>query len=375
MTKRSRRYLVYFLTILAGCLTSLLILGTIAYISNQNLPGGPTQNERLEPLDKARLAEALHLQSALGDQIWPGWQQAIPPYLLWHAESSFLTSFDQPPPGWVIVNGDQFQGEPYYRQPSEEPQNFAILIGDTWVASLATKHETDLFMRQAFQEMLPDWVEPFFPFRLLILNSELHISGLLHESFHVYQARQAPDKFAAAEAIYPLEDAYWQIDPQMQAGWKSEIELLIEAIQTPNQADAVTLARQFLANRQERRQAAGLTPELANFERRQEWLEGLAKYVELASWQAAGQAGDYQPLPAMEADPDFKDYQTYDRRWRQELDQARRQASEQSVVRFYYTGLLQARLLDRLLPDWKARAFETDLALEDMLQQAVDTAQ
>lgn len=371
MNIRFKRILSYFLTLLAGGVVSLLILGIISYITNQNLPGGPSQHEQLEALDKARLVEAEQLRDQLGDQIWPGWGQAEIPLLLWHAESSFLVAINQTPAGWVEVKNDDFMGQPYYRQPTEDPQNFAVQVDGTLVASMAAKYETDLFMREAFQQMLPDWLEPFFPFRLLILNSELQISGLLHETFHVFQARQAPEKFAAAEAVYPLEDRYWEIDPRMQSDWETEIELLIEAIQTPNQADAATLAQQFLAQRQARREAVDLEAQLVNFERQQEWLEGLAKYIELASWQAAAERDDYQPRPEMAADPDFKGYESYDRRWNQELSQAKRQAGEQSVVRFYYTGLLQACLLDRLLPDWKTRAFEMDLALEDLLLEAV----
>ena len=110
------------------------------------------------------------------------------------------------------------------------------------------------------------------------------------------------------------------------------------------------------------------------FERRFEWLEGLAKYVELESWRQAAETAGYQPLPAVMDDSDFKDYDTFDRRWSQEIGQMKRQATREGDTRFYYTGMAQAILLDRLLPDWKGRVMEDGVWLEDLLQEAVELA-
>jgi hypothetical protein len=40
-------------------------------------------------------------------------------------------------------------------------------------------------------------------------------------------------------------------------------------------------------------------------------------------------------------------------------------------VRFYYSGMAQAVLLDRLMPDWKVRAWSEGVWLEDLLAEAV----
>lgn len=42
--------------------------------------------------------------------------------------------------------------------------------------------------------------------------------------------------------------------------------------------------------------------------------------------------------------------------------------------RFYYTGMAQAVLLDRLDPDWKSWLFEPGVWLEDLLVEAISTA-
>ena len=70
---RRRRFALYALTIVAGMVVSCLVLAVIGYNSNQKLPSGPEITDRMTPLDKVRLEEALHLKSELGDAVWPGY--------------------------------------------------------------------------------------------------------------------------------------------------------------------------------------------------------------------------------------------------------------------------------------------------------------
>jgi hypothetical protein len=49
----------------------------------------------------------------------------------------------------------------------------------------------------------------------------------------------------------------------------------------------------------------------------------------------------------------------------------KRQADQAGETRFYYTGMAQASLLDRLMPDWKVRILAKGVWLEDLLQSAV----
>ena len=42
-------------------------------VSNCNLPDHSLVVERLTEVEKARLAESIHLRETLGDTIWPGW--------------------------------------------------------------------------------------------------------------------------------------------------------------------------------------------------------------------------------------------------------------------------------------------------------------
>ncbi|MGD2156811.1 MAG: hypothetical protein PVG32_08070 [Anaerolineales bacterium] len=367
-----KRIVQGLLYLLAGLLVSCVLLTLIAYISNQSLPSAPEVTDRLDKLDKARLAEALQLKGQLGGTVWPGWGDNEIPVLLWNQDYEFLIGLSDPPKGWETVPNDTFHGEQYYRRTAEDPQNFAVRLGDRWVASIATKYETDAFLQGIFRDALPSVLEGIFPYRLLILPSEVQITALLHESFHVQQVQVAVQKFSAAKAVYPFGERYWDVDASMRDAWEAEVALLEAALEARTQAETAEIARQYLAQRDRRRMDADLNSELLDFERCLEWLEGLAKYVELAIWREAYQSPDYQPLMDIMDDPEFKEYATFDRRWSQEISQMKRQSEQAGDTRFYYTGMAQAHILDRLMPDWKNRAMQEGVFLEDLLRETLE---
>ncbi len=115
-----------------------------------------------------------------------------------------------------------------------------------------------------------------------------------------------------------------------------------------------------------------MTTQLVDYERKREWLEGLAKYAELAIGREAGRALDYQPIPEIQSDPDFKNYETRERFWSAQLGEIRRLKNRSGETRFYYVGMAQAVLLDRLMPGWKSRVWEDDVWLDALLAEAVN---
>jgi hypothetical protein len=146
--------------------------------------------------------------------------------------------------------------------------------------------------------------------------------------------------------------------------------LLTGALEAESDEDTAALARQFLAQRAARRTTHNLDAALSDCERQIEWEEGLAKYVELAIWREAYATEGYEPLPALADDPDFHGYTTFPRRWSQEIGQMKRQATREGEPRFYYTGMAQAVLLDRLLPGWQERIWADGVWLETLLAEA-----
>ncbi len=368
---RSRRFTLYALTIVTGMVISCAALALIGYNSNQKLPTGPEITDRMDPLDKVRLSEALHLKSELGDSIWSGYANLDAPIIIWNDDYEFIFGVSNPPDGWEEVPGDDYEGQPYYRRPADDPQNFAVQVGDQWAASIFTKYLVDFTLISAIRDLLPPVIADIFPYRIFIQPSERQISGVQHEYFHVMQVKIDPQKFYEVEAVHEFGYRYWENDGEMQPAWGEEIDLLIKAVGASSEGGAAELGRQFLAQRDQRRRDFGLDADLIAYEVRLEWLEGTAKYVDLRSWQEAAHNHGYLSLPGMAADPDFKDYETFESHWNQEMRQARQQANKEGNVRFYYTGMLQSCLLDRLMPDWKDRITQEGIYLEDLLREAV----
>lgn len=382
------------LGVTGGLLLVCLGLTALSFMLNQRLPTATPEPEALSPADAARLAEAYQLRQALGDDVWPGWGTAEIPAIVYNEANAFLVAYGaEPPAGWQTVPRGEALGGAWTRLPEAAaggtavyraplpgqdvtPQAFTVRVGDRYVASLGTKLYMEMTLAAQMAEQLPPGVDAVAPYGLItdlfIGDSAAYVAALLHESFHAYQAMLAPDKLAAAEtAVSRQEAAYPFADDAAVAAWQAELDLLAAAVQADSEAEAADLARQFLQRRAARRQATGLAPAQVAYEQQREWLEGLAKFVELRIWRAAATTTGYEPAAALAADADFDGYGGYARKWRNEVSQIRRMAGDEGDGRFYYSGMAQAVLLDRLLPGWQAQALAPDVYLEELLQAAV----
>lgn len=384
----------------------LVLLLVVSAVYNRTLPTQSEVADRLTVQEKARLMELLQLREQLGDAVWPGWgapassangsaasvlrqAQDSVPLIVYNESHAFLIGYSNPPAGWRTVPHDEQRGEawqpvpndsfndqPYYRQPlpadGTTPQAFVVRVGDRWVSSMQTMEWMEIAFANQLREELPAFLAPVFPYtivnNLFIRGSDGYISLLAHEAFHAFQGEMAAGKLAGAEtAVSQHEPRYPWDDATLQANWQTELDLLADALEDENHT--VELTKQFLAQRQKRRQEAGLTADFIAYEQQREWLEGLARYVELEVWRQAALSESYQPHPALLNDPKFNNYANFDRRWTQEIDQIRRMA-DGGDGRFYYTGMAQAILLDRLMPNWKEQAFDEGVWLEGLLETA-----
>ena len=388
--KKVRRILTIISLSIAGL---LILLISISAISNLGLPQKSAVLETLSEDDKIRLAETMHLRQALGNAVWPGWGQADIPAIVYNEGYAFLVGYPQPPDGWIkvpagierggeweIVPGDTYRNQPYYRQmltdPKITPQAFTVLVGERWVSSLQTMDWATISLIRTIRQDLPSFLQPIFPYRLflgqLLGGSPKYITLTAHEAFHAYQGMTVPEKLAASEnTSYQYEDQYPWDNQSLQDDWQKELDLLTQALQTDDQNQIAELARQFLSVRAERRASANLSQNLIDYEQQREWLEGLARYAELEIWRLAA-SGGYAPLPETSTLTDFGDYGGYDNRWSQEIGQISRMAGDEGDGRFYYSGMAQAFMLDRLMPDWKQKAFNEGVWLEDLLAEAAE---
>ena len=383
---RFRRVVRRILFLGAGALL-LLLLASAA--SNIGLPRSSSSLEVPGPRARGHLAEALHLRSTLGDEIWPGFGSSSNPQILYNEGYTFLVGHPDPPPGWRTrpggpllggrwepVPGDRFRGERYYRQRltpgGPEPQAFTHLVGDRWAGSIMTQEWARIHLGQTIRENLPPVLQWIPPYRLLaplfFRSAEHHVTLILHEAFHAYQATVAQERLLQAEAATALEERYPWNDEAQETAWEGELAYLADALVADDYEEARHLAQRFLQAREARR--AGLARELIRYEREREWLEGGAKYVEVASWRVAAATEAYEPVEEVLDDGDFDGYAGAHRAWQRELGQLRRSAG-QGETRFYYSGMALAFLLDRFLPGWKGRAMEPGVFLDALLEEAL----
>jgi hypothetical protein len=394
LSHRLIRLFIFFPVIVAA----LCILGAAASaVSNRVLPSQSAVVDRLSELDKARAAEALHLRRELGDALWPGWGSADIPMIFYNEDYAFLVGLSDPPAGWLkipefesrggpweAVPDDNFEGEEYYRQPlasaGATPEAFVVRIGDRWVSTLFTADWMEINLGNEFRGMLPPPLQSILPYRFAARaflsvtgGHDLYIGATLHESFHAYEAILAQDRLLAAETVYNRNAArYPHNDPAFAKDWQTELDLLADAVQAGKDTETIDLARRFLENRGKRRMAADLDAAFIDLERLKEWEEGLAKYTELGIWRSAAETSGYAPLPAMGADPGFSNYANFKQIWSQQIDQIRLMAKDDGDIRFYYSGLAQAAILDRLAPGWRMRILTEDVWLEELLREAVN---
>lgn len=384
--------------IVAGILACACLLAPVLVaIDNAGLPKKSPIVETLSPADKIRLAEASHLRRELGNSIWPphgsvdGFGEVEIPYIQYNEEYAFLVGLENPARGWVkvpagiqrgtdweTVTGDSIQENMYYRQRLDPsgvtPEAFTVKVGGRWAASLATVDWSRIELAAQISQDLPEFLRPVFPYRFflnqLISGDDQYISLIIHEAFHAYQGGQAPQKFAAAEnASDLLSNRY----PWTGAGWVDELNTLVLALKASDESQVLLHTREFLRIRNARRQAAALSPDLIGYEQKREWLEGLARYTELEIWRLAS-TSSYTPDTSTTGLRAFNRYQGFGTRWERELGQFSRMADDVGDGRFYYSGMAQAVLLDRLDPDWKQQVFSEDIWLDDLLGQAVNAA-
>lgn len=390
MIKRIFRLL---LKILKWTLLIVIGLGILSALYNLTLPKESKTVEQLSENQKFYIAEALNLQESMGNNVWPGWGDAFIPVTVYNEEYAFLIGYPDPPAGWLkmpsgefrgaeweMVTSDDFFGEAYYRQslpnPASTPENFTVMVGDRWVASMQTKEYAAIRFYNGFRKELPPVLDAVFPYKIfwniLMGPAEKYITGLAHEAFHAFQGIQATQRFAEAERVAGLERDYPWSDDENAIGWKKEINLLIESYQAESKESTLQLASQFLDQRDRRREEANLSPEMIHYEQNREWLEGLAKYAELTIGMEASQDNNYEKAKEVNNISGFKNYRNYAKYYKQQIEEVRRSATRKSENRFYYTGMLQAVMLDRLMPEWKKEAFEDDVYLEQLLGEVLN---
>ncbi|HPH95167.1 MAG TPA: hypothetical protein PKW33_03305 [Anaerolineaceae bacterium] len=389
MKAKNRRWILIFL--LVDAVICLAVLGA-AVVSNQVLPFRSSQVKPLTGLQKAYLSEAQSLRRELGGLVWPGWDQADIPIVIYNESHVFVVDSSQPPAGWIkvpknelrgtawmLVSDDLFDNQPYYWQPlnslNQTPEAFTVKLGEKWAGSMPTREWMAVALGDMFRDDLPgplQWVIPYkFMAKILMGSSDQYISLIWHEELHAFEGMMCYSRFKAGEeAMAKAGQSYPWDAAGHEAAWQGEMDALVKALRATNLEETRVEVRTFLERRTARRKEQKLDGEMKAYEILREWEEGLAKYTELEMWRQASLYPKRTINPILLQDADFQNYKHFQNRFDQEIGQI---STVEEDTRLYYTGMAQAFLLDRLMPEWKQRVMNEAnwTSLEDLLAEAV----
>jgi hypothetical protein len=295
--------------------------------------------------DKAQIIEFERFKKSFGSQIWPGFGAEVIPLVLYSRDYDFLIWHPDPPVGWAKAIKDSVMGISYYTRPSVNPQAFAVRVGDLWAGSLNTLSHMDMSLESQVRENVP--AEKITPalLEMMKFTPAQHVVVLMHEAFHAYQATHFCDRFQAALDIYTHEKDYPYEDQAFKDAWNREGQYLWEALREKDDLRVRASLEGFLNVRSQRRKDQHMDQPLISFEQELEWLEGLAKYVEMRSAELGSEEKTSQ---------NYKDYRVARGRLRMDFYARLRHLGEQDGdLRFYLSGAAQAMLLDHLCPEWK----------------------
>lgn len=369
----------------------------ISALYNLTLKSSSSITEKLTESQKAYIAEYLQLQEEIMAELWPEFKDFKVPVIVYNEEYAFLVGLQNPDAGWYkmpgnelrggaweVVANDQFNNQPYYRtlltDPSITPENFTVKVGEVWVSTMQTREFAEVSFYNGFKNELPPVIKEVFPYKifwnLIMGEAESYVTALIHESFHGFQGERAFDKFVKSESLHHVHSDYPWDHEANRSGWISESDFLIDAYHSESDNERIQLLRQFINERDKRRIKAGLSHEMIDYELHREWIEGLAKYTELKIGILVLESETYTSVREIQDESDFKAYSKRDQYQINQINEVKRSIGREGDNRFYYTGMLQAMILDQTMPGWKSEILKEDIFLEDLLREtAFDVTQ
>ncbi|MFK7847680.1 MAG: hypothetical protein AB8G77_20475 [Rhodothermales bacterium] len=330
---------------------------------------------KIDPLTLVAVREARSIEASL--DLFPGWDFSTAPVLLYRpGVQDVLLNTTDPPDGFTLYDGHSpLENEPIWiRNDSThfdlDGQNTATQIDGQRVlvvADPASQMRNDI---RAFAGMASDQQERWLENWSFLGSPYDLITIMLHEGFHVHQYAKG-EKFADESLIasYPLYDA---TNNAMQA-----LEGLILLDAARGAIDPAMALRLFAAVRSTRH--ARLGAELTGYELANEYVEGLAKYVEYRFYMTGA---SLVPHPETYLMAGFDGYDRLAERFDDQLEFAELVIRGEIAVnndrfgagnlrfRLYPMGALQGLLLDQVFPDWTGRIFDPGVFPSTMLVEA-----
>jgi hypothetical protein len=260
--------------------------------------------------------------------------------IIYNERYEFLICDDEKILAWDFIGKNQLLDKNIHRRKAENPQAFAVFVGDKWVGSMSTKNYYNKFIIKQ--------IPVFFPPQVMLMDEEHYKATIIHEMVHAFEAKHNKERFLEIESLHSVGEKYYDNSAFNDLIVK-EASYLEQAIAAKDPKDVSGNVKKFLETRNRRRKECEMSkPEIQN-EINLEWLEGLARYAEFkASRNSTGivaeNLGDIDQKVKVKGDD-----------------------------RYYTLGMAQALVLDKLDKDWKNEIFEDKFSMEDYLKEITET--
>jgi hypothetical protein len=341
-----------------------------------------TPELKIDPMLLILLKECRNISDNLADKLFPNWSLRNIPVLFYRPNvQDVLINFPHKPKGFKeyknfnLLDGETF----YYRNDTTlfniDDQNTSTEIDSVPVLVVADPYSS---MRNVLTDMLQrpkDFVSAWLKNWEFIPNPYDKIKAILHEAFHVYQNKLAPQKGANESIVaqYPL------LDPENNALYVLEGNILKDALITEKFETRLEKIKEFVAVRSFRQ--SRLDSSWVEYENLNEYAEGLAKYIEY-KFMKLGEA--IEPIKEMQLLQGFNGYiETLSKQFQIALtnmvnivavnDNRFGNKFGAGPLRFklYDLGACQAVLLDDVMPGWKEKIFQPKEFLSNLLIKSV----
>ena len=314
---------------------SILMLTTAAF-SQAPSPEIPVD-------DAVRINEFYRLATQIQDQVWPNWSQVPAPLLIVTPDEEFLTHHPSAPKDFMPA------GNAFYVRPRQFPTNLQATFpafGPPSVIVIGQPKNTN-------SKISTPW-----------------LITLMHEHFHQLQNVQ-PGYFEAIQNLglsHGDTSGMWMLNypfpyekPEVTRSFADLRDVLLSAVNESDKGKAKKLAQEYI--RERKRFFAQLSPDDRKYLNFQLWQEGIARYTQIKSAEAAAQ---YQPTAEYKALADFESFSAYAAKARSEtLNELKRaNLSEWKRTIVYSFGAAEGLLLDRLNPKWKDEYFKHLLSMD-----------
>jgi hypothetical protein len=314
---------------------SILLLGTAAFAQ--------TPSPEIPLNDAVRIKEFYRLATQIQDQVWPNWSQVPAPLLIVNPDEEFLTHHSAVPKDFKPA------GNGFYARPRQFPTNLQATFPAFGPPSVIVIGQP----RNTISKTSTPW-----------------LITVMHEHFHQLQNAQ-PGYFQALQGLglsHGDTSGMWMLNypfpyekPEVARSFANLRDVLLSAVNEPDRGKAEELAQQYIQER--KRFFAQLSPDDRKYLNFQLWQEGIARYTQIKSAEAAAQ---YQPTAEYTALADFEPFSAYAAKARSEtLNELKRaNLSEWKRTIVYSFGAAEGLLLDRFNPKWKDEYFKHLLSMD-----------